>query len=205
MRIANRTNSDTTAAGMPSFPKREIHLLVIRDVDHSNRATLKKQRCKKSPRHPESMTAALPGEHMTVRKLAILSALFTMGGCVSSNYGPVAYANNSDFTIKTTAVRGYPLTLYFTVEVNPDCTRRGEPVIQILEAPVNGSVTVAKARDYPNFRPPNERTACNKFKYNGKRLIYHPHPDFVGTDNVLIDEIASGGSVKHIRYVITVR
>ncbi|MEL6060440.1 MULTISPECIES: hypothetical protein [unclassified Methylobacterium] len=142
---------------------------------------------------------------MAIKKRILAIATCALSGCVSQSSGAATYNNRSDATIHLTTVRDHALSLYFTVELNPDCTRRGTPLIQLLEAPLNGSVTVTNARDYPYFRPPNERVACNKKKYDGKRLTYHPKPGFTGTDNVLIDEIASSGSVKNIRYVITVR
>jgi len=142
---------------------------------------------------------------MAIKKLFLAVATSALIGCVSLSSGAATYNNRSDTIVHMTTIRDHLLSLYFTIELNPDCTRRGTPVIHLLEAPANGSVTVTNARDYPNLRPPNERVACNKKKYDGKRLIYHPNPGFVGTDNVLIDEIASSGSVKNIRYVITVR
>lgn len=142
---------------------------------------------------------------MAIKRVAIALASFALSGCVSQNLGPMTYNSRADSIIQLTALSGRPLSLYFTVELNPDCTWRSDPVIQVLEAPANGSATVTNARDYPNYRRPSDRVACNRTKHDGKRLTYQPNPGFVGIDNVLIDSISSNGFVRHIRYVITVR
>lgn len=113
--------------------------------------------------------------------------------------------NTFDSVVGKTVLRDRPQSLYFAYDLNPDCTSRGEPVIQILDAPKNGTATVANARDYTNFTPPNERVVCNKVKREGKRLTYRPNPGFVGSDSMVIDAIFPSGTVRHRRYVITVR
>lgn len=104
-----------------------------------------------------------------------------------------------------TAMSGKPLKLNFSNATNPDCSSVGETVVKLTQAPAHGSVTIAKASDFPSFKKKNVRYACNKQRVAGTKTVYVSERGFTGTDSAVIEIIFASGSTARRSYTINVR
>lgn len=137
--------------------------------------------------------------------LTALACVAAFSGCVSREQQVVTDRGLRLIESERTAVEGQTIKLNFVVGLNPDCTVRDEPIVQIIEMPTNGVATVTKARDYTGFPPESPFAVCNKTKVSGIKLEYQSNSGFKGSDSVTVESISSTGRTTRVHYAVAVR
>lgn len=109
------------------------------------------------------------------------------------------------FPFTKTILQNTPIQLNFATELNPDCSSRGYPIVNVVTEPRNGALRISRTHDYTNFLTLTSQAECNKKRNPGVEVKYIPQADFVGSDSTLIETIYPNGNVVRIRYNIVVR
>ncbi|MBS0538623.1 MAG: hypothetical protein JSR47_07700 [Proteobacteria bacterium] len=140
-----------------------------------------------------------------------LSLAALVAGCVQDAAPLPTYdrrvelAKSGIGTVVKVVSSGVASTVYFKMSLNPDCTSRGDYTLQITTAPKHGAVSMVRSSEYPDFRPDNTRSACNKNKAPSNSILYTSQPGYTGEDRFQVDFISPDGNLYRTAFFITVR
>lgn len=84
---------------------------------------------------------------------------------------------------------GSDVTMGMFYGVNPDCSSTGDYHIHLLIAPKGGQIFIDKHAGYPDYPATNVRSACNRRKLIGTRMIYQANPTFTGIDAFTVEVV----------------
>lgn len=132
-----------------------------------------------------------------------------LAGCVSQQTGVVAVTAPTgklqSGPLQIGALSGQRQRFGPFVEVNPDCSNAGTPVLKVEIQPTHGTVEFAPTSDYPYFPPTNVRSRCNDRKVDGLAGFYTSAAGYHGPDQFTVSRISpSAGSRLVLSYVVTV-
>jgi hypothetical protein len=104
-----------------------------------------------------------------------------------------------------TVVNGQTIQLQFFASVNPDCSARGTPTINVTQQPQHGRVSVVRIRDFTYFQPSNVRSVCNQRRVAGVGIRYTAQRGYTGSDTVGAEVIYPSGAYRRGAFNIYVR
>lgn len=95
--------------------------------------------------------------------------------------------------------------VYWSTNINPDCSPLGEIVVRVNRPAKNGKVEVEDGEGHTSFKPDVQRYKCNERKLPGKSIFYTPAPGFAGTDQAELEYFLGTGMTRKLRLKITVK
>jgi len=104
-----------------------------------------------------------------------------------------------------TVTEGARTQIYWSNNINPDCTPLGKVVVRIIKKPLNGNIEILDGEGYTSFKSDNQRFKCNEKPLPGKAIFYEPKPGFVGADQAELEYFLSNGVTRKLRMKITVK
>ena len=104
-----------------------------------------------------------------------------------------------------TVVNGQTAQLMFFASVNPDCSQRGTPVVNVTQQPQHGRIKVMRGRDFVYFRELNIRSVCNRRRVAGVGIHYTAQRGYVGSDYVGAEVVYPNGVYRRGTFNIYVR
>lgn len=104
-----------------------------------------------------------------------------------------------------TVVNGKTIQLYFFASINPDCSSRGMPTINVTQQPQHGRVRVTRGNDFVTFPESNVRSVCNRRRVSGVGLHYTAQRGYVGPDSVGAEIISPSGGYRRGTFNVNVR
>ena len=104
-----------------------------------------------------------------------------------------------------TVVNGKTSQLYFFASINPDCSARGYPTVNITQQPQHGRVKIARGQDFVTFPESNVRSACNRRRVGGVGLHYTAQRGYTGPDSIGAEVVYSSGRYRRGTFNIYVR
>jgi len=123
-------------------------------------------------------------------KLSLLPVIFVAGvslsSCVSTNTDGVRQQK-----YHATAVSGERTRIGRDWSLNPDCSRRGDPSVRVLQAPQHGKLDIVREDVFPYW----EGGKCNSRKVLGSAQYYTSDRGFIGNDSVVMRHSHGNGSV----------
>ncbi|MGV3634705.1 MAG: hypothetical protein ACO1NY_10195 [Pseudorhodoplanes sp.] len=95
--------------------------------------------------------------------------------------------------------------VFWSTNINPDCSPLGETVVRINKPAKNGKVEVEDGEGHTSFKPDVQRYKCNEKLLPGKSVFYTPAPGFTGTDQAELEYFMGTGDARKLRLKITVK
>lgn len=92
---------------------------------------------------------------------------------------------------------------YFSI--NENCSTIGRAEVTITSQPANGTVSLVRGSDYPNFPMSNPRSDCNTRTVPALLVYYRSNPGYVGNDSFSYDVIYGSGRFISVTKSIAVR
>jgi len=118
---------------------------------------------------------------------------------------PVVVLPRAPAVNNKTVAAGTSVVLMNAIEVNPDCSLIGLPVLRVVQAPTHGTVSISEQYGFPSYPRDNVRSACNTVRVPSNVAQYTPTPGFVGSDFVAMESISAMGSDMQAKFAITVK
>jgi len=117
----------------------------------------------------------------------ILVAGVSLSSCVSTTTDGVRQQK-----YHATAVSGERTRIGRDWSVNPDCSRRGDPSVRVLQGPHHGKLDIIREDVFPYWKGGK----CNSRKVLGNAQYYTSDRGFIGTDSVVTRSSYGTGSVQ---------
>ena len=118
---------------------------------------------------------------------------------------PAAERGYQDVHLSRAVLPGEQTKLWWATLLNPDCTAAGTMTTDVVSPPRHGQVAISNDPVFPNFLPPNPRSACDARKVPGVQALYIATPDFHGHDRLILRNATSDGRMRRIVVDIDVR
>ena len=115
----------------------------------------------------------------------------------------VARAESIDNQVTTRS--GRLATLDFFYSVNPNCSSRGEPRVQVTSYPENGGFFAAVRDRHPKFPRGSNLHKCNARLVPSTELYYRSNRRYVGDDSLSVEVTYPDGDQTNVNYNITVK
>ena len=127
----------------------------------------------------------------------ITGTALVLAGCQQA-----ATRNSSPVSVTAT---GTPLRLNFFSSLNADCSSLGPIPVRVIQPPVNGTVSVVQAQDYPRYNSANQRYHCNARRVTGTRVVYTPRAGFVGQETIVVEGFYPSGTADRLTHTVNIR
>ena len=97
------------------------------------------------------------------------------------------------------------MKVLFTDTVNPDCSSRGLPQVNLIEAPQAGQVSLKNALDFPSLPQTDPSFHCDQQRVSGVQVFHQSRVGYVGADAFMIELVFPSGDSSRITYAMDVR
>ncbi len=95
--------------------------------------------------------------------------------------------------------------VYWSTNINPDCSPMGETVVRITKPAKKGKIEVEDGEGHTAFKPDVQRYKCNEKRLPGKSVYYEPTSGFIGVDQAELEYFLANGMTRKVRFKITVK
>jgi dienelactone hydrolase len=104
-----------------------------------------------------------------------------------------------------TVAAGASTFLNFAYNLNPDCSTKDLPKIQLTQQPTHGTAKIEQRSDFPRFPATSPYAVCNDRQVPGMSVEYTPQTGFAGVDALAFEETTPPNHDTVFRLAITVK